>query len=113
METKAFEIRDSATFIPVIAVRMISTHPKERYLLWRSGYGSSAPLVLLCRMAADGCAFQASYTPFSWGTSRTLTVAHQYIETNWDKLTTGDVIDVEFILGETPQPKLSEAETAL
>lgn len=112
MEAKAFEIRDSATFIPVIAVRMMSSHPKEHYLLRRSGYGSE-PLVMLCRMGADGSSLQASYSPFNWGNARTLICAHQHIEANWDKLTTGDVIDIQFILGETPQPKLSEAQTVL
>ena len=32
---------------------------------------------------------------------------------NWQELRDGDVIDVEFILGETAEPKRSERETAI
>jgi hypothetical protein len=34
--------------------------------------------------------------------------AHRYIEENWNALSDGDVIDVEFILGETKEKKISE-----
>jgi hypothetical protein len=34
--------------------------------------------------------------------------AHNFIQAQWDTLTTGDVVDVEFILGETLEPKQSE-----
>lgn len=34
--------------------------------------------------------------------------AHRYIESYFDKLNSGDVIDVEHILGETKEPKVSE-----
>jgi hypothetical protein len=36
-------------------------------------------------------------------------VAHDYIRNNWPTLKDGDVIDVEFILGETNERKISEA----
>jgi hypothetical protein len=35
-------------------------------------------------------------------------LAHQHIEQNWDLLNDGDVVDVEYILGETSEPKRSE-----
>jgi hypothetical protein len=38
--------------------------------------------------------------------------AHAHILQNWHSLTSGDVIDVEFILGESKQPKESEAKTS-
>jgi hypothetical protein len=28
--------------------------------------------------------------------------AHEYIQDNWDKLKSGDIIDVEILLGEKP-----------
>jgi hypothetical protein len=40
---------------------------------------------------------------------RTLPESHQYIKNHWDELKTGDVIDVEYITGETLQPKQSQA----
>jgi hypothetical protein len=35
-------------------------------------------------------------------------VAHDHIRQHWDELRDGDVIDVEFILGRSSAPKVSE-----
>jgi hypothetical protein len=43
------------------------------------------------------------------GDAHTKPQAHQYIEQHWRELKDGDVIDVEFILGETDVKKTSEA----
>jgi hypothetical protein len=116
MITKALEIRDRHTFIPVIAVKMVPDHVfrydetnQERYLLRRAGYGFDDSCVILCRMECSGTDRNATYDPYSWGgASRTMTVAHDYIQKNFDSLISGDVIDCEYILGETKQPKQSE-----
>lgn len=116
MITKAFEIRDSVTFIPVIAIKMVPYPDSktetwdgeaERYLLRRSGYEFSNPCVVIVKMEASGISDNATYDPFYWK-SRTMSVAHQHIIDNFEQLTNGSVIDVEFILGETAQPKTSE-----
>jgi len=116
MIVKALEIRDAATFIPVIAIKMVpdyvfrfdETNP-ERYLLRRSGYNFDDPSVVLCRMNCSGVDRNATYDPYAWGNqTRTMPVAHDYITKNFDNLNSGDVVDVEFILGETKQPKQSE-----
>ncbi len=39
METKLFEVRDRATLIAVIAIRLGARNESERYLLSRCGYG--------------------------------------------------------------------------
>jgi len=88
----------------------------ERYLLARSGYGRNPelnpePCVVLCRMECAGVDRNASYDSHAWG-GRTFPVAHNYIIENFDALNSGDVIDVEFILGETTTKKLSERLTA-
>jgi len=36
---KAVEIRDTGTFIPAIAIKVVPTNEGQRYLLLRSGYG--------------------------------------------------------------------------
>lgn len=114
MNTKAFEIRDSGTFIPVVGVLMVpgfetDAYISEKYLLRRAGYGFDSPLVLLCRMEASGTDRNATYDPYAWGGgARTMIVAHDYIQKNWEDLNSGDVIDVQFILKETKQPKQSE-----
>ena len=114
MITKAFEIRDGGTFIPVIAIRMTPStdsfdwqEEAERYLLRRAGFGFESPSVILCRMESAGTDRNASYDPYAWG-GRTYPVAHNYIVEHFDELESGAVIDVEFILGETTQPKHSE-----
>src|SRR4030095_7029110 len=110
MIVKAFEIRDRHTFIQTPAVTMVPTgeeYEEERYLLARAGYTLEPACVMLCRMDAYGANRNASYDPYAWA-DRTLTVAHQHITKEFDNLKSGDVIDVEFILGETTTPKLSE-----
>jgi hypothetical protein len=105
MITKSFEIRDRATFIPAVAIKMVPANEEQRYLLRRCGYGFDHPAVLLTRM--DGNARAAPSDPYDWG-DRTMTVAHDYITQNFDSLADGSVIDVEHILGKRPEPKASE-----
>jgi hypothetical protein len=104
MKTKVFEIRDKNTFIPVIGILMEPEQESEGYLLRRAGYGGPR-CVLLTRLEGGGRGSQ--YNPYEWG-DRTYRVAHQYITKEWSNLNNGDVIDVEFILGETQVKKESE-----
>ena len=118
MIVKAFELRDRGTFIPCLAVKMVPypegktetwDNEAERYLLRRAGYGFVIPCVVLCRMEASGVDRNATYDPFAWGGgTRTYQIAHQYIIDHFDELESGAVVDVEFLLGETTQPKVSE-----
>jgi hypothetical protein len=45
--------------------------------------------------------------PHDWG-SRTMPVARNHIIDHFEALSDGDVVDVEHILGETTEPKVSE-----
>lgn len=109
MITKVLEIRDRNTFIPVLAVQLMAEHEQERYLLARAGYGRTAEAqrkyILLCRIA--GGSGKCSSDVYEWG-DRTMQVCHDYIEKNWDSLEPGAVIDVQYLLGETKEPKVSE-----
>ena len=106
MKIKMFELRDKGTFIPVMCIKMDSRGAhQEDYLLGRAGFGKHTYLVQLVWMSAG----KTQYDPFKWN-DRTFYTAHKYITENWDKLISGDVIDVEFILGETDKPKKSESE---
>jgi hypothetical protein len=113
METKLFEVRDRATFIPCFGILMTplrsgaETFDAEAFLLRRAGYGFDQPLVLFGRLegGAGGC----QYDPYDWSAAaRTMRWAHRYVAEHWSELTSGSVIDVEFILGETKAPKVSE-----
>lgn len=103
METKTLEIRDRMTFMPCLAIKCHATNERESFLLRRDGYSSETALVLFGRLGGG----KFTYESFEWA-DRTMQTAHQYIEQNFDTLTDGDVIDVEFILGETKHAKTSE-----
>ena len=112
IETKLFEVRDRMTMIPVMACRMGESESheailkdQERRLIRRSGFDMNYPSIYLVWLENR----RAGYDPFSWGPSRTLGVAHKYIDDHWPELESGAVVDVEFILGETNTPKESEA----
>ena len=108
MLVKTLEIRDKNTFIPVICIHPVADNAAQYYLLRRDGYGAGPdePCIIMIDAQCRGVA----YGPYSWGgVSRTKKVAHDYIRNHWKNLKDGDVIDVQFILGETAAPKASEA----
>jgi hypothetical protein len=110
MQTKLFEVRDAMTFIPCIAVWCSPNCEEERYLLARAGYGRAPMIqeqyVLFGEVSGHG---EFISDPNRQRHGRTMEVAHQYIREHWADLRTGQVIDVQFITGETPEPKISEA----
>lgn len=112
MKAVALEIRDEGTFIAMLAVDMNPGYElndssrAQQYLLRRCGYPCDLkPNILITKLAGDGS--KASNDPYSWG-DRTMAVAHRFIIEHWEKLKDGDVVDVEWILGETTSPKVSE-----
>lgn len=114
MRSKTFELRDRGTFIPILAVRLQPDNEGDRYLLARAGFGltpeEQARYVHLVEIA--GGAGKCSCDPYDWDRSRTKQVAHAHIIEHFDALESGSVVDVEFILGLTGEPKRSERETA-
>lgn len=107
MEVKCLELRDRGTFIPVICLRPVPENEGQRYLLCRDGYrGDNSEH---CIIMIDAQCRGVSYDPYNWSDGRTKGFAHQHIEKHWHDLKDGDVIDVEFIRGETSKPKTSES----
>ena len=104
MKTKLFEIRDRGTFMPAMATQAKSSDEKETYLLRSSGF-SNSPLIVLYFLELN----EGHWDAYHWG-DRTRHYAHNYIQQNWDALESGDVIDVEYVLGETPEPKVSQRQ---
>jgi hypothetical protein len=126
MICKVLEIRDEGTFIAALAVDMNPGKPypencsmtEDQFkasldalyartrLLRRCGFPCDGrPNILLTHLSADGT--PAWNDPYAWG-GRTWPVAHHYIINHWHELKDGDVVDVEFILKERPEPKKSE-----
>ena len=100
MQTKLLEIRDRHTFIPVMATAFCGEdHP----LLRHAGYDRGLPHVIVIKLA--GGVEEAHDSAFGWSNRRTMTTAHLHIEREWDTLKDGDVIDVQFLLGETTVKK--------
>lgn len=111
MEIKCLEIRDAGTFIPVICIRPVPDNEAQRYLLRRDGYrgDDSEQCIIMIDAQCRGVAYDA----YDWTRdARTKKNAHLYIADNWHTLNDGDVIDVQFILGETTEAKISERVTA-
>lgn len=109
MKVKVLELRDIGTFIPLLCVDMNAEEVSQRYLLRRCGYPcDNKPNIAITRLAADGD--RCSNDPYYW-CDRTRATAHKYIIEHWNELADGDVVDVEWILGERDTPKLSERET--
>lgn len=110
MEAKLFEVRDRGTLIPVLAVRLVPSSMAEEYLIARAGYGTTRDVqgryVLVAKLN-EGIT-QITYDPYAWNGSRTMTAAHRYIVEHFDELKSGDVVDVEYILGESSCPKQPE-----
>lgn len=105
MQVKLLEIRDRATFIPVFAMLMEPGSAEQGYLLRRAGYGPESNLIMMGNLSGGN----AHYDPYErFDSPKTLKTAHQYIIDNWNHLADGDVIDIEFILGESTFKKTSE-----
>lgn len=109
MKVKVLEVRDRNTFIPMLCIDMNVDDPSQLYLLLRCGYPCDGrPNIAITRLSADGR--PCWYDPYAWG-DRTYKVAHRYILDNWERLSDGDVIDVEYILGESTTIKKSDRVT--
>lgn len=111
METKIFEIRDRSTFIPVMGVRLHinpadAANDDEEWLLLRAGYArediEKGTFILLITLSAG--IGKAVCDPYDWG-GNSLTPAHAFIAEHWAELQPGQVIDAEFIRGESTRPR--------
>ena len=110
-ESKLIEVRDDGTTMVCIALKPMPRDEAERWGWARTGYGVEAEdqrrYVLLAPLA--GGEGKLVCDPFKHpGSPRTMPTAHRYIIDNWNVLRSGDVVDVEYILGETKTPKTSE-----
>ena len=106
MTTKIIEVRDSATFIPMLAVKLEPSNEADHYLLSRAGYGR-LPEAYILLIGLHDCL--ASYDPYNWD-NRTRQTAHLFLIKHFDEIESGAVVDVQFILGETTEPKPSESD---
>lgn len=114
MMNKFLEIRDEGTCIPVLCLEMcVGPHEGlerlfrvEECFLQHMGFEQEAPHpILMIDVQSKRC----TYNPADWPKpkfppGRTLYRAHLYVTQHWDTLGSGDVVDVEHILGEVEAP---------
>lgn len=102
MKLKFIEIRDRNTCVPALAIQMDADgDPIAERFLWRCGY---EPTVTVLMRLYDQ---RANSDPYEWG-DRTHKVAHNYIYGHFDKIESGQVVDVRVILGEQAEPEEPE-----
>jgi hypothetical protein len=106
MEVKLFEVRDRGTFLPVMVTKFRANTEAEAFILHRAG-GLGSPEAFSTFFLELNSLENGSADPYIHP-SDTRKIAHQYIEQHWDQLSTGDVIDVEYITGQTDATKVSE-----
>jgi hypothetical protein len=116
IEVKMLELRDKGTFIPVIALRVREegSGTQEGWLIRKSGWARFQSGYYLFNSGDSGKHFAISlgdpeflHTQ-TFPVDRTYTVAFTYIASHWNEFSSGDVVDVQYILGETDSPKISE-----
>lgn len=105
MNTKIIEIRDTGTNITALAIKLDGDNFIENTHLKRAGFGSGngTRFILLTNMEN----MQSNYDPFKWN-DRTLNNAHRYLVDNFDNIENCGLIDVQFLIGETKNPVVSE-----
>ena len=134
-DVKAIQIRDEGTHVSAMAWRWDPKSQRELSELLRSGYGHDpGRYVMLAHLAPDAIAPGFTSDPFKWEGSRTIHIAHLAIcgeisriqpganiyerfpnlkperaaQFEFDQLLSGDVVCVEYILGERDTPKTWE-----
>ena len=110
LDTKLFEVRDRSTFIVLMVTRLQPSCKQDRYLLARSGYGTTqddqSRYFWACKI--DGGRGLGACDPYEFGCSTTRQ-AFQHIKEQWDYLPSGSVICTEYLRGDRAEPKRSEA----
>lgn len=118
IEVKFIEVRDDGTTMPcmVTAICVNATMTEaENWLVRRGGWGEGQVGLYFATLCPDANAYAIGLPghPYihTWSrgqNSRTLTVAWEWVQVHWDEVKSGDLIDVEFLLGERKTPKLSD-----
>lgn len=105
MKSKLIEIRDVCTCITAIAIKTDPDNSIEESFFRRGGWGSNSVILVKCNGETI-----ANYDPFEWRSkgNRTMFEAHRYIEEHFDELKDFDIVDVQYILGETNEIKKSD-----
>lgn len=107
LRTICLEIRDSGTFIPAMATH-IDPDLGDNYLIRRAGYTDEYVTIILTNLVTG----EGHNDVYDWNpNTRTMRLAHKYIQKHFHDLNDGDVIDIEYINGWSTKKKESERHT--
>jgi hypothetical protein len=108
MNTKLFEVRATATNIPIIATKLEPSNEQEQWLLGHCGYGQhgaeQSQYIMVARLEAPSTATTTEYEE----KSHEMQIAHRYLNASFDELESGAVIDINYIEGRVPEPVKSD-----
>lgn len=111
IQVRTVEIRDEGTTIPALAIyvwgsRVLARDSAPYWLVSRAGWGPTPAVMLIKLHNGEGMS-----DPFDWP-NRTMHYAHlhlrELLQGHNELWPDGDVLDVQFILGETRAKKRSE-----
>jgi hypothetical protein len=71
----------------------------------RAGWGNNIEQVFV---VINLLTMETNYDEHNWKSRRTIPNAHRHLIEHWEELNSGDVIDVEYILGDSLVKKISE-----
>lgn len=111
MLTKTFEIIDKAWSRPVIATKITPWCAADTRLLAQAGIGfniegRSNIILVTVILDGEGCSrIDAQGWPYS---PRGLRIAHHYFDFHFDILESGELIDIEYLVGETKTKRIDD-----
>lgn len=105
MKFKILEVRDEATHVPVMAIKMLAEDAVQSwYVHERCGYPGDGSAIVVMELNRQ----VAHVDPYDWPNRRTMGHAHHWIYEHFDELVDGQVVDVRVILGEAAEPVKSD-----
>lgn len=109
MEYKMIEVRDAMTTLPVLFIRPLpAANAQEKWMWKRAGFAETQDYTIPLEIGAIGSLkFKVPYSSglYDPRTERTMYHATVYVEEHWAELKNGDLVGVEFMLGESKLKK--------
>jgi hypothetical protein len=104
MNVKVLEIRDRATCIPIVAYSSAEVESSREAALFRRASSPPESKVIYVQRLNDG---RGNHDAYEWN-DRTMATTHKYLESHWEEVKNGDIIDIPFILNETIDKMLTD-----
>jgi hypothetical protein len=115
MISKVFELRSPATLIVILATRLSAENLQSATLLFHSGYGRYPKDIenYILVTPLDGGGNDVATTDPYMHKIEEIRIAHIYLREHFDELDNGSVIDIDYIQGNTNEPKETDMSSQL